>query len=62
MLHVPAGCEMMIIEQKEKNVRADKSLLVFARLAFTSPAKTMTNNLPILSALCAVQFIFFSPD
>jgi hypothetical protein len=59
MLHVPADCEMMIIDQKEKRVRADKSLLVFARLAFTSPAKTMTNNLPILSVLC-VRVYFYS--
>jgi hypothetical protein len=58
MLHVPAGCEMMIIDQKEKRVRADKSLVVFARLAFTSPAKTMTNNLPILSVLAKEPVIF----
>jgi hypothetical protein len=31
----------MINDQKEKNVRADKPLAVFARLAFTSPAKTV---------------------
>jgi hypothetical protein len=59
MLHVPADNEMIINDQKEKNVRADKPLAVFARLAFTSPAKTVTNNLPILSVLWLVVIYSF---
>jgi hypothetical protein len=39
MLHVPADCEMMIIDQKEKRVQADKSLEVFARLACSHQQK-----------------------
>jgi hypothetical protein len=39
MLHVPADCEMMIIDQKEKNVRADKQLMIFARLACSHQQK-----------------------
>ena len=45
MLHVPAESEMMIIDQKEENVRADKPLMVFARLAFTSPGKNHDKQL-----------------
>jgi len=39
MLHVPADSEMMIIDQKEENVQADKPLMVFTRLVFTSSGK-----------------------
>jgi hypothetical protein len=39
LLHVPADCEMMIKDQKEERVRADKSLMVFARLACSHQQK-----------------------
>jgi hypothetical protein len=42
--------------KKKKRVRADKSLMVFDRLAFTSPAKSVTSLLPQPSVLAADHF------
>jgi len=42
--------------KSKKSIWADKSLAVFVKLAFRSPAKSVTNNLPLLSVLWAVLF------
>jgi hypothetical protein len=53
----PGNCHGVTKKIKEKkSVRGDKSLSVFVRLAYTSPAKTVTSNLPLLSVLAGVLF------
>jgi hypothetical protein len=47
----PAAFDLLIKVKKKKNVRAHTQLAVSTRLAFTSPAKTVTSKLLLLSVL-----------
>jgi hypothetical protein len=51
---------MMINGQREKNVRADKPLMVFARLAFTSPGKNRDKQLTHIVRVSKSAVIFLS--
>ena len=47
----------------KKSVRADKPLAVLIKVAFRSTAKTVTNNLPLLTVLaCVVNVIMIAKD